>query len=151
SVEGEDQILEIEKPASTGRPRPAARAAKAGIPPKAPRPPASRAPVRRSVRLQLSRLGPISDNPEDWRKYATVAPYKGKDGASGLMFNRIKPSSPLRRLGIRNGDVLLNINDQPVSALGDIFESLSEVSAGEEFNLRIKRRGRERQLDFIFE
>jgi S1-C subfamily serine protease len=67
------------------------------------------------------------------------------------MINRITPSSPLRRLGIRNGDVVVSINDQPVGELGDIFGALMEVSEGEALSLNIKRRGRERQIDFLFE
>ena len=72
-------------------------------------------------------------------------------GASGLALNKITPSSPFRRLGIRNGDIILGINDQQVDNLGDVVKSLAAVSAGEELSLKIKRRGRERQLDFQFE
>ena len=151
SVKGEDQILEIEKPASTSRPTPATVGKRPVNTPYAPRPEAPQASAQQTIRLKLSRLGPLSDNPEDWNKYATTTPYKGDGGTGGLMFNRITPSSPLRRLGIRNGDVLLSVDDEPVSALADFFESLKDVSAGEELSLNIRRRGRERQLDFLFE
>lgn len=151
SVKGEDQILEIEKPSGTRRPVTAKRATPAAQAQKARRPAESRAPASRAVRLKLSRLGPISENPEDWSKYASAAPFKDEDGVSGLMLNRITPASPLRRLGIRNGDVLLDINDQPVNELGDILKTLAQISAGEEMRLKIKRRGRERKLDFKFE
>jgi S1-C subfamily serine protease len=99
----------------------------------------------------LSRLGSISENPEDWSGYAAAAPYKDDEGTGGLMLNQITPSSPLRRLGIRNGDVILNIDDQPVGSLDDIMKSLAAISAGDELSLKIKRRGRERKLDFKFE
>jgi S1-C subfamily serine protease len=101
--------------------------------------------------MKLSALGSISDSPEDWVKDATAAPFVGDEGENGLMINRITPSSPLRRLGIRNGDVIVGINGQTVSELGDIFEALAEVSEGETLSLNFKRRGRERQIDFLFE
>jgi general secretion pathway protein C len=151
SVKGEDQILEIEKPSGSARPAPSARPARVGSPPSAPNRPASPAPARRAVRLKLSRLGPISENQEDWGTYAATAPFKSDDGTVGLTLNRITPSSPLRRLGIRNGDVLLSIDDEPVSSLDEMVESLTEISAGDELRLKIKRRGRERMLDFTFE
>lgn len=166
SVNGENQILEIEKPAKAGAPstpsmaRSMARAiVQQDEPPEEPdtldeappEPDAIPAPAAPMIRLRLSQLGPISDNPEDWSDYAAVVPYKGSDGANGLLFNRITPSSPLRRLGIRNGDVLLSLNGQPVGTIGDIVGSLKEASAGQEFSLNIKRSGRERQLDFLFE
>ena len=67
------------------------------------------------------------------------------------MISRVTPTSPLRRLGIRNGDVVLSINDQPVEALSDIFETLLGISEGDTLSLNVKRRGRERQLDFQFD
>ena len=161
SVKGEDQILEIQKPASSARRGPAMRAARGEAPPQAPssfeprtsapQASGSRAPRRRAIRVKLSRLGSISENPEEWSSYATTTPYNGDDGENGLMLNRITPSSPLRRLGIRNGDVLMTLNDQPLTALDDLLKPLSEIAAGEEMSLKIKRRGRERKLDFKFE
>lgn len=149
-VNGENQILEIEKPSGTARPAPVVRA------PGASRTQQTRAAApaapqrRRTIRLKLARLGSLSEDPEEWTNYATTTPYQGDD-SSGLLLNRITPSSPLRRLGIRNGDVVLALNGEAVDGLGDIMETLVAASAGEELNLRIKRRGRERQFDFIFE
>ena len=158
SVKGEDQILEIEKPASTARRGPAARAPRGGSsararPPAAPRSSTaqSKTPQRRTIRMKLSRLESISDNPEDWSGYATTAPYSGDDGESGLQLSQIKPSSPLRLIGMRNGDVIMAVDDEPLAALDDLIKSLAEVSAGDEMRLKIKRRGRERDLDFKFE
>ena len=155
SVQGEDQILEIQKPSSvasgtTARPA-AVRSPRASRPRQvAPsREPGTRAP--RAVRLKLSRLGTISEDPEDWSTYAAAAPFKGDDGSSGLILNRITPSSPLRRLGIRNGDVVMNINEEPISSLEDIIIPLTELSAGDAMQLNFKRRGRERRYDFKFE
>ncbi len=153
SVKGEDQILEIEKPASTARRAPAARAPRGGPSSGASRAaaPRSSAPRKRTIRMKLSRLESISDNPEDWSGYATTAPYSGDDGESGLQLSQIKPSSPLRLIGMRNGDVIMAVNDEPVAAIDDLLKSLTEVSAGDEMSLKIKRRGRERNLDFRFE
>jgi len=152
SVKGEDQILEIERPTGLGGP---AFSPRVGTSVSRPAPPPTstthQTPPPRSIRMKLDRLGPISDSPEDWVKDATAAPFVSDEGESGLMINRITPSSPLRRLGIRNGDVVVSINDQPVSELGDIFEALTEVSEGEALSLNFKRRGRERQIDFLFE
>lgn len=152
SVKGEDQILEIERPTGLGGPAFSPRVGP-GVnrPPSTPQPAARQAGAPRSIRMKLDRLGTISDNPEDWIKDATAAPFASDNGESGLMINRITPSSPLRRLGIRNGDVIVSINDQPVGELGDIFEALMEVSEGEALSLNFKRRGRERQIDFQFE
>jgi len=151
SVKGEDQILEIERPTGLGGPAFSPRVGPSvNRPPSAPQQ-AARQARPRSIRMKLDRLGTISDNPEDWIKDATAAPFVSDNGENGLMINRITPSSPLRRLGIRNGDVVVSINDQPVGELGDIFEALMEVSEGEALSLNFKRRGRERQIDFQFE
>lgn len=151
SVKGEDQVLEIEHPAGLDGPKPAAWISPSVSPGVAPPPAAPLTPVARSIRMKLSRLGPISDNPQDWSQDATVSPHVSDEGENGLMINRITPSSPLRRLGIRNGDIVAGINGQPVSELGDIFETLLEMAEGQSLSLSFKRRGREQQIDFIFE
>jgi len=151
SVKGEDQILEMEQPTGVGGPAVLSRVGPTANHPVASPPSAPRAPVTRSIRMKLSRLGTISDNPEDWNKDASVSPFVSDSGEPGLTINRITPSSPLRRLGIRNGDVVVSINDQPVGELADIFETLMELSEGETLSLNVKRRGRDRQLDFQFE
>jgi len=152
SVRGEDQVLEIEQPTGLGGPTFSPRVSPNVNRPAAPPSPAvPQAPAPRSIRMKMSSLGPISDNPEDWINDATATPFVSDGGEGGLMINRITPSSPLRRLGIRNGDVVVSINGQPVSELSDIFETLMEVSEGEALSLNLKRRGRERQMEFLFE
>jgi general secretion pathway protein C len=156
SVNGEDQILEIQQPTGLSRPGVVTSSApvKANVMPVAAPPPASAQPsLPRSIRMKLGRLGPISEDSEDWNKDTIASPFIDESGQdqAGLMINRITPSSPLRRLGIRNGDVVLRINDQPVSELSDIFEALLEVSEGETLSMNLKRRGTERQFDFQFE
>jgi len=154
SVDGEDEILEIEEPTGRGGPGIMARTGPDRpnvAEPAAAEPATLRTPGSRSIRLKLSRLGPISDDANDWAKGATAAPFSNDEGESGLVINRVAPSSPLRRLGIRSGDVVLNINGQPVEELSDIFETLLDTSEGDTLSLNIKRRGRERQIDFQFE
>ena len=154
SVNGEDEILEIEKPTGQGGPGITMHTvpnAPNVISPVAARPAAPRAPVRRSIRIELSRLGDLPSDPEGWSNEATAEPFQNGEGENGLKISRVTPSSPLRRLGIRNGDVVLSINDQPVEALSDIFETLLDISEGDHLSLNIKRRGRERQIDFQFQ
>ena len=156
SVKGEDQILEIEKPMESNRQRIVTSVAPTMSnirPVTGTLPTTSQESAPRSIRMKLSRLGSIPDDPEDWNNDTIVSPFvdESGQGQSGLMINRLTPSSPLRRLGIRNGDVILSINDQPVDELGDIYENLLAVSEGEVLSLNVKRRGRERQFDFQFE
>lgn len=154
SVNGEDEILEIEKPTGRGGPGIMARTGPDRpnvAAPAAAEPATLRTPGSRSIRLKLSRLGPISEDANEWAKGATAAPFSNDEGESGLVINRVAPSSPLRRLGIRSGDVVLSINGQSVEELSDIFETLLDTSEGDTLSLNIKRRGRERQIDFQFE
>ena len=151
SVNGEDQILEMAQPTGVGGPALISRVGASANRPVASPSSMRQAPAPRSIRIKLSRLGTVSDNPEDWNKEVSASPIANESGDGGLVINRIKPSSALRRLGIRNGDVVVSINDQPVEELADIFENLTEISEGETLSLNIKRRGRDRQIDFQFE
>jgi general secretion pathway protein C len=161
AVNGEDQILEMEKPSSAPtratmmnrRPpaevRDPSRGGQVSIPSR-PDPDSAKRPAMR-IRVRADLLDQLSEAPENWTKFATVSPHQDDAGGAGLMFNRIAPSSPLRRLGIRNGDVLTSVNGEPVESLESLADFFQEGAEEEEVVVQLRRRGRTRELAFVFE
>lgn len=53
------------------------------------------------------------------------------------------------RQGLKRGDLILTIGDEPLEAPVDFLEALDETPVGEPLKLRIFRRGEESEIDFV--
>jgi general secretion pathway protein C len=155
-VNGEDQILEMEKvtsgmakhpvrsavPSSSATPRAPSNVGPAED--NAPRPPVQ-------IRIRPTLLKQLAETPDNWDRFAVVSPYQDEEGNNGLMVNRVTPASPLRRLGIRNGDIVLTIDGEPLSTMSDMMAYFQETAPGDEMVMQLKRRGRVREMNFVFQ
>lgn len=70
----------------------------------------------------------------------------GLQGAQGVLVARIYPGSSADRAGLREGDVVLAIDDQTVNDEGAINYRVGTRQAGDQLTLRIRRAGAERTL-----
>lgn len=156
AVNGEDQILEMEKVSSGTPGRPAKRfAPSSGVKSRKPtndgpaEDNAPRPPVQIRIRPSLAKQ--LAETPDNWDRFAAASPYQGEDGNTGLMVNRVTPASPLRRLGIRNGDIVLSVDGEPVGAMNEMMAYFQEAAPGDEMVMQVKRRGKVRELNFVFQ
>lgn len=160
SVNGEDQILEMENPADNQTntnaisriapvPRAAPSVASETQPTNAPGEPAQRPAMR--IRIRPEVLDQLTESPDDWEQFAEASSQQDDAGSNWLLFTRITPSSPLRRLGIRNGDILTSINGEPIGSLKDMANVFQNAASDEEITIELKRRGRIREMTFVFE
>jgi general secretion pathway protein C len=160
TVAGEDQILEMEKPASNQTnssaisrisplPRQAPSVTQETLPTKEPGQPVQIPAMR--IRIRPEVWDQLTESPDGWDQFAAVSSHQDDAGSNGLLFTRITPSSPLRRLGIRNGDILLDINGEPIGSLKDMANLFQNAASDEEMTIQLKRRGRIREMTFVFE
>jgi murein DD-endopeptidase MepM/ murein hydrolase activator NlpD len=81
-------------------------------------------------------------------KAKTAAKQEAGNQVAGYKLLDIKPGSIYDKLGLKNGDILLELNGKPVTQ-EDIFEDLSPVpSSGKTVVLKIKRNGKIEQLKY---
>jgi general secretion pathway protein C len=81
-------------------------------------------------------------------KAKTAAKQEAGNQVAGYKLLDIKPGSIYDKLGLKNGDILLELNGKPVTQ-EDIFEDLSPVpSSGKTVVLKIKRSGKIEQLKY---
>ncbi len=74
-----------------------------------------------------------------------------KDGRSdGLAINRIKRGSIFSKLGLRNGDIIQEINGRGLNNPDDVFQLYESLKSGSGTSLQISRRGRPRTLNYKF-
>jgi S1-C subfamily serine protease len=75
-----------------------------------------------------------------------LAPSLGLPGAQGVIISQIYPGGPADRAGLREGDVLLAVDGQPVNDVGSVTYRIGVRKPGDTVALRIRREGAERQL-----
>jgi serine protease Do len=63
------------------------------------------------------------------------------DGAQGLVVVRVIPDGPADRANLRKGDVILEVNQQPVRKLEDVTAILGRAKENEVVLLRVQRGG----------
>lgn len=137
NVNGKDQILEVNADPSPLLDRNRSPADR----PSRPRPPQDNRPAQKEVEDMLNAAS--NSNP-----LFKTRPYIKNGEASGVMIYSIKKDSLAQRLGLRNGDIILavdNIEIQDPQDLEDFDESIDDSS---DINISILRRGKSKKLVF---
>lgn len=66
----------------------------------------------------------------------------GLNGPGGALISGLKPDAPAGRAGLRNGDVILKLNGQPVESANQLRLRVSQTAPGTSVNLEISREGK---------
>jgi len=136
NVEGRDEILAME--VESGKETPG------GIGTTAPRA-GTPIPVRKDA---------IDDAMKDMGKILTQArirPYFSAGKSDGFIINRIKKDSIFQKMGMRNGDIIQGVDNQPIKSPDEMMKLYNGLKSGSSVRLNIKRRGREQTLEYVFE
>ncbi len=68
----------------------------------------------------------------------------GQKDSQGTVVGDVSPNSPAQKAGIQRGDIILQINDKPVTDSNQLRMSVSMMQPGTELKLKILRNGAER-------
>jgi Do/DeqQ family serine protease len=75
-----------------------------------------------------------------------LARYLGLSSDEGIVVKDIEPTGPAAEAGIREGDVIRTIGDQPIRDVQDYESAMRGFSKGEELAFHIRRNGREKEV-----
>lgn len=78
-------------------------------------------------------------------KMITADMDEAKDGRPGIMVASVTRSGPADIAGIRKNDMILEIEDEKIEALGDISNLLDKKKIGEEIHVKVSRNDKELQ------
>jgi general secretion pathway protein C len=133
SVNGNNEILRIVDPQSSGNVRRIKN-----VPNRQKRQPTRQRRYLRSSQIQKA-IGDI----DSLMSQANIRPHP-----EGFIITRIRPSSIFRRMGLRNGDIIMAANNRPINSVDDAMSIWQDLSAGAKTSLKINRRGRTRIFDY---
>ena len=138
NVDGKDEVLEIEKVKSRGRVQPAAAS-------RSSRP---RRPRTQRITLRRSQLEESLQNVNELMSQVNVRPHFQEGKPDGLMLSRIRPNSMFMRMGLRNGDIITGVNGDNIESVDDALKFYESLKGSNKVSVQLKRRGRERQIDY---
>ncbi|TMA34066.1 MAG: PDZ domain-containing protein [Deltaproteobacteria bacterium] len=75
-----------------------------------------------------------------------VAALELPSGAHGAVVSRIRPNSPAERAGVKRGDVVTQVDGQPLESARDFYERLERTTAGQDLSLTTVRNRETRKV-----
>lgn len=90
--------------------------------------------------------GPFANKPVKGSGFLGLATDARKEG--GLRVTKVGNKSPAQEAGVKEGDVLLTLNDTPLESRAQMQELLKEMAAGDEVVLELERKGKPETLTF---
>ncbi|MEA3486805.1 MAG: type II secretion system protein N [Thermodesulfobacteriota bacterium] len=100
------------------------------------------------------RKAEIDDAMKDMGKILTQArirPYFSAGKSDGFIINRIKKGSIFQKMGMRNGDIIQGVDGQPIKSPDEMLKLYNGLKSGSAISLNIKRRGKEQNLEYVFQ
>ncbi len=82
---------------------------------------------------------------------AVVKPFL-KDGVQqGFVVSNIVPGSLYQKLGLRNGDVIVDVNDKRLEGADDVLQLMNVMQAGGSVSVNLLRRGQNETINYSFD
>ena len=82
---------------------------------------------------------------------AQVRPYFNAGVPDGFIIGSIRPGSLYQRMGIANGDIIQEVNNQRIQTADDVMGLMDTVKSGSSLSLGIKRQGKSETLSYQFQ
>ena len=137
SVNGQDEVLEIEElRGRAGGKRPPQTATKSR---------------RQNITLKRSQIENSVKNVNELMKQVKIRPHTENGQAAGLMLSSIQRGSIFRRMGLRSGDVITGVNGSSLVSVDDALKIYENMKSSSNMSIEIKRRGRNRTIDYNIE
>jgi general secretion pathway protein C len=146
TVNGKDEILTMEdKPKVPGAPgRPPIPRAPSALAPAGP----SAASSPEGITLRRNEIENAVQDIAQLATQVTIRPYMEQGKANGLILTGIKPDSIFRRMGLRNGDILMGVNGAPIESVDDALKLYENLRTAPSVSVQMKRRGQVKTIDY---
>lgn len=141
SVAGRDEVLQLQK--RTGSSSTTTRSTTASLRT------ATTSSATQTTRISLNRsqVNSAMENLSELMTQVTID-YYNEDGLEGLKLSNIKPNSIFRRMGLRNGDVLVAVEGQPLTSADQALQLYENLKSSDSASVEINRRGRSRVIQY---
>lgn len=84
----------------------------------------------------------------DLLRQARVRPHYKNGSPDGFIISRIKPKSLFRKLGLRNGDIIKEINGEQIDSMDEAMAMYQNLVSSNSIDIKLKRRGKDRVINY---
>lgn len=106
-------------------------------------------PGAQRVTLSSRDIQPFLNDPNSLLQMAQFKPYSREGEMSGFQVSNIRGDSILRKLGLRNGDILTRIDGRPITGPTELLQAYSSLGNSTLVSMDILRRGQ--NVSFLIE
>ncbi len=140
NIDGKDQILEMKELESGKKPRYGGRGSARTKP-----------DVTKSyskIQLKRSQIDDAMGNLGELMKQVAIRPHFKDGKPDGIMLSNVKSKSIFRKMGLRNGDIIMGIDGEDITTVDDAMKFYENLKSSSNVALQIKRRGKPKNIEF---
>ncbi len=153
TVNGQDEILEIEKSSPGGRRRPDYTGPGPGAVVEDQPPPPSPLDGEGDsvVRLSRARVEDAMKNVNELMRQARVMPHFNNGQPDGLRLSGVRPGSLFTDIGLRSGDIITGVNGEQIQSVDDALRFYTSLRDADNVSVQLRRGGAERTIEYQIE
>ncbi len=141
NVNGRDEVLEIEQK----------KGAKSSRQDRSSRKKNMASTSSKDIAIKRSLIDESMKNLNSLMKDVRIRPHFKNGESDGLIVSGIKSGSVFKKLGLRNGDIIMGVDGSQIESVDDAMKLYSGLKDMENMKVDIKRRGRVQTLNFNIE
>lgn len=103
------------------------------------------------IPLKISRINDAFTDLDTLVKEVRVKQVFNEEEPEGFILSNIEPTSVLKQIGLRIGDMVTGINGQKISTVDQALNFYEGLSPGDQVSIQLKRRGRPTTIEYIIE
>jgi general secretion pathway protein C len=81
---------------------------------------------------------------------AMVRPFYADGVQEGFIISEIKPESLYQKLGLQNGDIIMDVNNKQMQSAEDVLQLVNLMQSGGQISLSLKRNGKVEIINYSF-
>ena len=81
---------------------------------------------------------------------AVVRPYLNKGVQEGLIVSNIAPDSLYEKMGLQNGDIIIDVNNKPMRSADSLLQTVNVIQSGGNIAVNFKRNGKMETVNYSF-
>ena len=81
---------------------------------------------------------------------AVVRPFLNEGVQNGYIISNIAPNSLYEKMGMQNGDIIIDINNKPMQSADNLLQMVNLMQAGSGITLNVKRNGKIEAINYSF-
>lgn len=96
---------------------------------------------------------PANDKPGDLKtilSQAVIRPFSNRGNPEGYVISNIRPESIYKKIGLQNGDIIMNVNNKPMRGGDDILQMANLMQSEADISLNLKRNGKLETVNYSF-